>query len=118
MAAVLNDTREFDWTIEQGERERITIPVLDADDNPYAVDGWSVDACIKTRPGGALLYRWPANLINVAGPQIELVVPGPVSARWTWTEGWWRVVITAPNGPQDDPDTYRIIQGRLCVLPD
>ena len=108
------DTREYAWRIEQGERERLAIPVS-KDGSPQDLAGWTIDAKIKDRKGGAELYVFPPELIEVDGSTITLTVPVPVSAAWTWTVGWWRVVITAPDPDPDDPDSSRVIQGPFLV---
>ena len=112
------DTHIFAWRVEQGERTRITIPILDSAGDPYDVTGWAVDAQIKAAPGGCSLYTWPAELITIDGAEVELVIPAAVSSLWTWTSGWWRVVITDPNSNPADLDTYRVIQGDFTLLLD
>lgn len=116
MTSAQSDTLSFTWRLEQGERERLEIPVLGPDDTEHDITGWVVDAQVKTSPGGETLYTWPPELITVDGHVITLLVPGPTSAAWTWSTGWWRVVVTEPS-PADpaDPDTFRIIQGSILV---
>ena len=114
----LSDTTDFAWRVEQGERETIHIPILDSDNAEYLIDGWEVDATIKDRPGGTVLYTWPGEQITVNGNIIELVVPAAVSLTWTWTVGWWRVKITDPTSDENDPTVYRVIQGPFVVEPD
>lgn len=116
--AVLSDTTTFTWRVEQGEREVIRIPVLNEDNEPRPVDGWTVDAKIKTESGGELLYTWPVGQITVTGNVVELVIPAAVSLDWPWRTGWWRVVITDPESDAEDPDAQRIIQGPFIVDPD
>jgi hypothetical protein len=113
-AALSGDTTEYAWRVEQGERERLEIPVLD-NGTPRDVTGWTVDAQIKTEPGGTVLYTFPASGIAIAGHLITLTVPAPVSAAWTWTVAWWRVVITEPNPDPLNPDSQRVIKGPFLV---
>jgi hypothetical protein len=115
-AALTSDTLTYSWRIEQGERERLEIPILNADGDPFVITGWTVDAKVKTEPGGTVLYTWPASSITIASNLLTLEIPGPVSAAWTWTTGWWRAVITEPN-PADpaDPDVHRVIQGTFIM---
>jgi hypothetical protein len=112
------DTLSFTWRLEQGEREQLDIPVLADGVAEFDLTGWTVDAQVKTAPGGKTLYTWPPELIHISGHTITLLVPGPVSQSWGWTTGWWRVVVTEPS-PADpaDPDTFRIIQGSVLVVP-
>jgi hypothetical protein len=114
MTSAQTDTIEYVWTVEQGERERISFPVT-RNGSPQDLTGWTIDAKIKTEPGGAVLHVFPQNMINVDGDTIELTVPAPVSTAWTWTVGWWRVVITAPDPDPADPESYRVIKGAFLV---
>lgn len=108
------DTAEYAWRVEQGEREQLEIPVLD-NGVPRDLTGWTIDAVIKTEPGGTVLYTFPAAQIVVDEHLIRLIVPGPVSAAWTWSVGWWRVLITAPDPDPVDPETYRVVKGPFLV---
>lgn len=114
-----SDTRYWPWRVEQGERESITFDVLGVDDAPRSITGWTVDARIKARPGGAVLYAWPGQFVELSpsGEQITLTIPGPVSAVWTWRVGWWRVVVSDPSSDPTDPTVERIISGPLIVDP-
>jgi hypothetical protein len=104
------------WRIEQGERETLAFPVLDDDDDPFPIGGWSVDAKIKTRPGGDTLHTFPAADITIASNQITLRIPAATSAAWTFTSGWFRVVI-ADDDP-DDQQKFRVLSGTFVVDPD
>jgi len=116
-AALESSTREYTWRITQGARERLVIPVF-RDGSPEDVSAWTVDARIRTQPGGELLYTWPAELISVLGPEVTLTVPAPVSSSWAWERGWYRVVLTAPAGTAEDPESWRVLQGELVVDPE
>lgn len=112
----MTDTLTYTWRVEQGERERLQIPILDGDGAPLTITGWTVDAKVKTGPSGAVLYTWPTAGVTIAGSLLTLEVPGPVSAAWTWSVGWWRVVITEPTPiDPDNPNAQRVIQGAFIV---
>jgi hypothetical protein len=112
---VTSDTTDFTWRIEQNENEALTFPVLDANGELFPIDGWAIDAKIKTRPGGATLYTWPSNLavFDSDNNTLELSIPATVSAAWTFRTGWFRVVITSP-----DAASYRILSGIFVIDPD
>jgi hypothetical protein len=113
------DTVHYTWRIEAGERERLQIPIFGADGTtPQDVTDYTVDAKIRTEQGGEVLYTFPAEHIEITDNVIELRIPGPTSAAWTWTVGWWRVVITAPEPDPTDPDSSRVVQGAFIVDPD
>lgn len=108
------DTVEFAWRIEQGEREPLDVPVLD-NGAPRDLTGWTIDAVIKDAPGGTVLYTFPPAQVVVNGHIVTLIVPAPVSSAWTWTVGWWRMKITAPDPDPVDPETHRVAQGAFLV---
>jgi hypothetical protein len=110
-------TASYVWRVQQGEIEPLRIPVTN-NDSPMTVTGWTVDAKVKINPGGPTLYTFPADLIDVTGSNVTITVPPDVSAAWTFALGWFRVKISDPNAPVDDPVTYRILQGHLIVEPD
>lgn len=109
--------QEYTWEIEQGETEVLTVPVAD-DGEDLTVTGWTVDAKIRVNPGGPLLYTFPAELVEASGTNVVLRVPADVSAAWSFTLGWFRVKITDPASPVDEPVRYRVLQGPVLVHPD
>lgn len=112
------DTLHYPWRIEAGERETLDIPVLDDADDPASIDGWHIDAVIKDRPGGQVLFRFEEeNAQILTGGVVRLVVPAPVSDLWVWRSGWWRLVISNPSINEFDPPAYRIVQGPVVVDP-
>lgn len=113
------DTTVFGWRLEAGERAEISFPVVDADDVPVDVEGWTVDAKIRTRPGGTVLYTFPADYVSIdSSGLVTVTIPAPVSAAWVFTNGWYRVVITDPNSSPDDPNAQRVLQGVVVIDPD
>lgn len=114
-AALSTTTRAYAWRISQGAREKLNIPILDGDGVPVTLTGYTVDAVIKDRPGGAVLYTWPAEDVETAGTAVSLTIPAPVSTAWTWSVGWYRVKLTAPGAEPDDPMTTRVLQGVIVL---
>lgn len=114
-AALSTTTRAYAWRISQGAREQLNIPILDGDGAPVTLTDYTVDAMIKDRPGGEVLYTWPAEDVEIAGTAVSLSVPAPVSAEWTWSVGWYRVLLTAPDADPDDPMTARVLQGVIVI---
>lgn len=119
MTSASPDTTTWTWRVEAGEREVLVIPVLDDDDAPFSIPGWTVDAQIKTRSGGQTLYTWPAEYAEITdGDQfVTLTIPGPVSATWMFRTGWYRVEVTDPNSDPDNPNVQRILQGPFELDP-
>lgn len=113
--ALGTDVREYTWRITQGTSERLLIPILDEAGAPFPVDGWTVDAKIKDEPGGVVLYTWPTSGIAIDGAEVLLTIPAPVSAAWTWYAGWYRVKLTDPNSPPDNPAVSRVLQGSIFI---
>ncbi len=114
-AALSSDVREYPWRVRQGAQERLIIPILDVTGAPKDVTGYTVDAKIKTEPGGAVLYTWPADLVDIDGDEVALSIPAPVSALWTWHTGWYRVKLTDPASPAEDPSVSRVLQGAIFL---
>jgi hypothetical protein len=113
---VATDTTTYPWRIEQGEREQLNFPVLDDDSNLASIADWTVDAQIKDRPGGTVLYVFPPELAVVNGTDhVTLTVPGSVSAAWLWRTGWFRVVIAAPDTGSGEPAAHRVLEGTVVI---
>lgn len=113
------DTKIEPWRVEKGEREPLSFPVLQPNGTAFPIDGWEVTATIRDRPGGTLLYTFPAGhaVVNSDENTVELLVPAPVSTAWTWWTGWYAVEISDPATDPDDPATYRVLAGPLVVDP-
>jgi hypothetical protein len=113
-SALASDVREYDWHVRQATRERLIIPVLD-DGEPATIAGWTVDAKVKTAPGGTVLYTWPTSDIAIVGHEVILTIPAPVSAAWTWGTSWYRVKLIDPGSSVDNPAISRVLQGALVL---
>jgi hypothetical protein len=111
------DTTYFVWRIEQGEKETLIIPVVDAANSLYFIPGWTIDAKIKTRAGGETLYEWPDEYAQITNGDafVTLTIPAPVSDAWTFRNGWFRVVVSDPSSDPDNPTSERILQGPFVV---
>lgn len=113
MTAPVDDiTATYNWRVRQAARERLIIPILGED---VDITGYTVDAKIKTEQGGAVLYTWPLADIDIAPNELALVIPAAVSAAWTWHVGWYRVKLTDPDSPVDDPSVSRVLQGAIFI---
>lgn len=114
------DTRTYAWRIRQGRRERLLIPVVDAAGANFSITGWTIDAKIKTRPGGTVLHTVPPGDLELSGDgfTLTLIIPAPVSEAWTWRTGWYRVKVTDPASDPADPTVERPIEGPVTVDPD
>jgi hypothetical protein len=110
-------TTDQPWRISANQRERRSFDVFDG---PTEVDitGWTIDAKIRTRPGGDILHTFPAERAVIESGRVVCTIPAPISAAWAWTSGWYRIVVTNPASPADDPDRSRVLQGPLVVDPD
>lgn len=112
-----SDTTEFLWKVQKGETESMAFPVV-IGGQPLTVTGWAVDAQVKTNPGGPTLYTFPAEHIEITGDandNITVRLPASVSTDWDFSVAWYRVRITDPDSPVDDPISYRVLQGTLLV---
>jgi aspartokinase-like uncharacterized kinase len=112
------DPLQFPWAITRATHQALTVPVLDSANSAVTVTGWAVDAVVEDRPGGRVLYTWPAGDATASGTSVQLTIPAAVSAGWTFRTAWYRVNITDPNSDPDDPNTQRILQGRFVLDPD
>jgi hypothetical protein len=110
-----NVTTTYNWRVRQATRERLIIPILNPDGSPKDVTGFTVDAKVKTVPGGAVLYTWPTDDIDIDGTGLALTIPAAVSALWTWHGGWYRVKLTDPASPAEDPSVSRVLQGAIFI---
>lgn len=115
VGVITEDTPVWDWEIAAGVLTQLNIPVLDSAGELFTVNGWSVDAKVKTRPGGSVLHTWQPADIAVAGTSVTLTVLPATSLAWRFTASHYRVKIIHPS---DATQIYRILQGRFDVLPD
>jgi hypothetical protein len=114
-SSLSSDVGTYSWRVRQGARERLVIPTLNSDGSPKDITGFTVDAKIKTEPGGVVLYTWPAEDVDILGAELQLTIPAPTSALWTWHAGWYRVKVTDPASPAEDPAVTRLLQGAIYL---
>lgn len=113
-------TTVAEWQINANAREQRTFDVLNGADDEVDITGWTVDARIRTRPGGITLHTFPDEMIEVdPSGQVTLTIPAPTSAAWAWPTGWYRIRVEDPDSPDaDNPDASRTLQGPVVVNPD
>lgn len=114
-----------DWHITSGERSTRSFPVYNAGNALATITDWTVLVVFKTRRGGEVLYTLPAEHITIIDTTVgavttpdstvRMVVPGPVSAAWTFTSGYYSVRITDPDTDPTDPDSSRVLAGGVWV---
>jgi hypothetical protein len=109
------DVREYDWRVKQDTRELLTVPIIDDSGDPFLLDGWVVDAKIKDRPGGVVLYTWPEVDIYIDEDKVSLLIPAPVSRAWLWRAGWYRLKLVDPASSLTDPAISRVLQGAISI---
>lgn len=115
-----DDTLVWPLTVEQGEKEVYPFPIL-LGGEAADVAGWTIDAKIKTRPGGPVLHTFIATGENAevkileGGTTLELTINPAVSAAWTWTSGWYRIKLTDPG---DATNVQRVVEGAFIVNQD
>lgn len=112
-------TTDQAWRVTANQREQRSFDVFEGS-TEVDITGWTIDARIRTRPGGAVLHTFPADHTVIDGDgRVVCTIPAPVSAAWAWTSGWYRIVVTDPDSPDpDDPARSRVLQGPLVVDPD
>lgn len=115
----MGDVVTSTWPIVAGAKSQRAFDVLNSVDVGVDITGWTVDARIRSRPAGLVLHTFPTDMITVnSSGHVVLVVPAPISKAWTWAIGWYRIVVTPPASPVDNPDASRVLQGPVVVYPD
>lgn len=115
----MGDTTTKLWPITAGAKEQRAFDVLNPSDVGVDITGWTVDAKIRSRPAGLVVHTFPTDMITVnSSGHVVLTVPAPISKAWTWANGWYRIVVTPPSSPVENPDSSRVLQGPVVVSPD
>jgi hypothetical protein len=105
-------TLTFPLNINQGETWEMTFPVVDTDNEPVNITGWSARAQVRHGPLEPILYEWSAGNSNLTLNQnsVTLSVSATASSNWAFTEGTYDLELTDTLGK-----VYRIAQGRVKV---
>lgn len=107
----------FDLRVNQGESFRVTIPVLDENNDPVAVTGMTVRGQIRAWDSApTALYEWSptAGNLAVSGSNVFLTVPAAESSAWTFRSGVYDVEIVDPGTSA----TSRLVEGLVVVYPE
>lgn len=104
------------WRLEAGEDASLAVPV-EGD-----LVGWSATAVVRERPGGPLVYAFPAAdvALELASPDpplpaaVRLTLPGSVShgLASVLATGWWFVQLVGPDGAR------QVVSGLLLMSVD
>lgn len=104
---------EYNLAVEQGSTFRRSIPVLDDTGVPLNVTGWSARGQIRlTHRDRTVAYDLGPHL-EVAGTNVELVIPAEDSSLWTWRWAVYDVEVVDLIG-----NPTRLIQGSVSVSPE
>lgn len=111
--------QRVDLVIEQGTTWGIGFPLLDANDQPVDLTGWSVR--VQARPkadSGTVLFEWAsdgsgAGQAVLSNGRVTLYVQPEQSSAWTWRKGHWQLELTTPDG-----QIIRPVGGRVRVDPE
>lgn len=113
------ETTSAPWRIAANTKEQRSFDVLDGEQDSVDISTWTVDARIRDRPGGTVLWTFPAEFVAVNAPgEVVLTIPAPVSAGWAWTTGWYRIRCYDPASDEDNPDASRVLSGPVVIDPD
>lgn len=109
-------TLRFDLRISQGETFQLSIPVLDADDNPVTLSGMSARGQIRSYAAApTVLYEWTTLAGNLAldGTNVKITIPAAASSLWSWRTARWDIELIGT-----DSTTTRLVEGHVIVHPE
>lgn len=112
----MSDLRHDDLTIIQGSTWGISWPVVDDDDQPLDLTGWSVRAQVRPRTdSGTVLWEWStaANSASVSGAAVTLRLTAAQSSAFTFSRAVYDIELTDGDG-----NVYRVAQGHVEVSPE
>ena len=106
----------IDWEIIKGDTCKILVPVLDDNDNPAELDGWSAKAQVRRSEREPLLHEWSsdASTITVQATSLLIHVDGATTSAWPWTDALMSIEVREPAGGP----THTIAQGPIRALPE
>jgi hypothetical protein len=103
----------FYLVIRQGTTSQYAWPVVDDDNNSVAVSGYTAKAQVRRdATDDEVLHEWNSEdgTILLQGNLVILVTPPATSLAWTFTQGVYDILITAPDGT-----VSRVAEGKLQV---
>lgn len=88
-----------DFQIIQGTDGGVAWPILNLDNTPFDLTGYTVRAKIKTLPG-VLLVTFGSNLGNalIVGNQVILTWTSAETSNWNWNLGIYDIEIISSTG--------------------
>lgn len=104
--------RSFLMVIDQGADYRLTIPVLDSEDNPSSVVGWTAQGQIRhSTSDDVVLHEFD---LEVETTSVALRIPADSSSTWTFRNARYDIEIVSPDGGT----TSRLLDGQVLVRPE
>jgi hypothetical protein len=108
----------YDIEIDQGSDYGEAFPILDDNNQPVTVAGWSARCQFRKTPTSPIpRLSFDTNQLQVegfgleiSGDEVILRIPGSASALWAWTEGHYAIELVDPLGAP-----RRIVAGRVFV---
>jgi hypothetical protein len=104
----------IEWWIIKGETYDIRVPVLDDDEQPVDVTGWTAKAQVRRSEREPVLHEWTGSTIECVGTEVVLHVFAAQTSAWSWDNALVSVEIYAPitGAPRV------IAQGPIHALPE
>lgn len=105
---------DIEWWIIKGETYDIHIPVLDDDDQPVEVAGYTAKAQVRRSEHESVLHEWTGATIECTGTDVVLHVLAAQTSTWTWKDALVAIETYAPI-----TGSPRVIaQGPIHALPE
>lgn len=98
----------------KGDSSELTVPVLDAANQPVDVTGWTGLSQIRRSETEPVLHEWSAAAANIhlTSAGVVLDVDGTVTSLWAWRDAHISVEVTGPDGKP-----HTIAYGTVRALP-
>lgn len=110
--AGIPDVARYDLHVYKGTTFGVAWPIL-SNGTPVDLTGWTVKGQVRASASSpTVLHEWNTTAGNVSttGNQVTLKVPPSVSSAWTWEQGEYDILLSAPSG-----DVYPISFGNVFV---